>query len=81
MSPSHLLHSRSLGRLAAAALVAATMLVAGCAAETGGYPKMTDFSRITQKVLSPKEQEQAIEAMSSEQKAEQAKAIKAIEKH
>lgn len=81
MSPSSQLPLRALGRVAAIALVAATTLLGGCAAETGGWPKMNDFSRISQKVLSPKEQEQAIEAMSAEQKAEQAKAIKRIEKN
>ena len=62
-------------------------MLPGCAAETGGgggggdWPKMTDFSRISQKVLTPKEQEQAIQTMSAEQKAEQAKAIEKIEKN
>ena len=42
---------------------------------------MTDFSRISQKILSPKEQEQAVQNMSAEQKAEQAKAIEKIEKN
>ena len=41
---------------------------------------MSDFSRITQKVLTPKEQDQAIQDMTAEQKAEQAKALKTIEK-
>ena len=55
-------------------------LSAGCAAETAGWPQMSDFSRITQKVLTPKEQDQAIQDMTAEQKAEQAKALKTIEK-
>ena len=67
--------------LAAGALASACLLP-GCAAETGaGWPQMTDFSRISQKVLTPKEQEQAIQTMSAEQKAEQAKAIQTIEKN
>ena len=65
----------------AVAMIAGTCVLAGCAAETGGWPKMTDFSRISQKILTPKEQEQAIQTMTAEQKAEQAKAIETIEKN
>ncbi len=72
---------RSLIRLAGlmAGLVAIG-LMAGCAAETAGWPQMSDFSRITQKVLTPKEQDKAIQDMTAEQQAEQAKALKTIEK-
>jgi hypothetical protein len=69
-------------RAAVAAALTLAGLLAGCAAETGAsWPKMTDFSRISQKVLTPKEQEQAIQTMSAEQKSEQAKAIEKIEKN
>jgi hypothetical protein len=64
----------------AAALLGGMAVMGGCAAETTAWPKMTDFSRINQKVLTPQEQEQAIQSMSAEQKAEQAKAIEKIEK-
>ena len=63
----------------AAALVLAAF-AAGCAAETSGWPQMSDFSRISQKILSPREQDQAIQEMAAEQKSEQAKALKTIEK-
>ena len=68
-------------RAGTAALLVLTVLLAGCAAETGGWPRMDDFSRISQKVLTPQEQDQAIKTMSAEQKAEQAKAIQTIEKN
>jgi hypothetical protein len=69
-------------RALAGTVLAGVCLLAGCAAETGaGWPKMTDFSRISQKVLTPKEQEQAIQTMSADQKAEQTKAIEKIEKN
>jgi len=71
--------SRILGLRAVFAVVAVGLL-AGCAAETAGWPQVGDFSRISQKILSPKEQDQAIEEMTADQKSEQAKAIKAIEK-
>ena len=67
-------------RLLLGGTLAAGCLLAGCAAETG-WPKMSDFSSITQKVLSPQEQEQAVRSMAAEQKAEQAKAIAEIEKN
>ena len=41
---------------------------------------MSDFTRITQKVLTPQEQDQAVKSMTAEQQAEQAKALKTIEK-
>ena len=67
-------------RLVAVAAALAIGCCGGCAAETAGWPKMNDFSRISQKVLSPQEQEKAVQSMSAEQKAEQAKAIERIEK-
>ena len=67
-------------RLAAFLAAVAIACCGGCAAETAGWPKMNDFSRISQKVLSPQEQEQAVQNMTTEQKAEQAKAIARIEK-
>ena len=81
-----LLRRNIFGRGAAIVVaLAGAVLLPGCAAETGGagggWPKMTDFSRISQKILTPKEQEQAIQTMSAEQKAEQAKAIEKIEKN
>jgi hypothetical protein len=72
-------HSKMRRTYVVAGLLAAC-LSAGCAAETAGWPQMSDFSRITQKVLTPKEQDQAIQDMTAEQKAEQAKALKTIEK-
>lgn len=68
-------------RVLMAALLSAAGLLAGCAAETGGWPRMDDFTRIGQKVLTPQEQDQAIKDMSAEQKAEQAKAIQTIERN
>ena len=65
----------------ATATIAAAAFTGGCAAETGGWPKMTDFSRISQKILSPQEQDQAVKNMSAEQQAEQAKALEKIEKN
>ena len=51
-----------------------------CAAESGaGWPQAGDFARISQKVLTPQEQQQAVRSMATEQKAEQDKAIKSIE--
>ena len=82
-----LLRHRRVSRVVFATALVGVVVLPGCAAETGGgggggdWPKMTDFSRISQKVLTPKEQEQAIQTMSAEQKAEQAKAIEKIEKN
>ena len=64
----------------ACALVCAALLT-GCAAETSGWPKMSDFSGISQKVLMPQEQERTVQSMTAEQKAEQTKAIEKIEKN
>ena len=67
-------------RLCVVSGLAVAGLTAGCAAETAGWPQMNDFSRITQKVLTPQEQDQAVKSMTAEQQAEQAKALKTIEK-
>lgn len=65
----------------AGVIALAVMTLTGCAGDAGdGYPKMTDFSRITQKVLTPQEQEKAIRDMTAEQQAEQKKAVKEIER-
>jgi hypothetical protein len=58
--------------------VAASLV--GCAGGADQWPKMSDFSRITQKVLTPAEQQQAVQSMTAEQQAEKQKAIQEIEK-
>jgi type IV pilus biogenesis protein CpaD/CtpE len=59
-------------------LFALASLLAGCA-ESMPVPRLPDFSRITQKVLTPAEQEQAIKAISATQQDQQAQAVKTIE--
>ena len=60
------------------AVAAAAMVVSGCAGDAG-WPQATDFSRISQKVLTPAEQQQAVQSMTADQKTEQDKALKRIE--
>ncbi|KAB2849180.1 MAG: hypothetical protein F9K44_08745 [Hyphomicrobiaceae bacterium] len=61
-----------------ALLCAISSLLAGCA-ESIPAPPLPDFSRITQKVLTPAEQEQAIKTISSTQQNQEAQAVKTIE--
>jgi hypothetical protein len=70
-----------IARMAATALALAVgvVAVAGCADSAGPWPKMSDFTRINQRTLTPQEQEQAIKGMSEEQQAAEKKAIKKIE--
>ena len=60
----------------------AALVLAGCAGDMtdGAYPKMSDFTTITKKVLTPQEQEKEIQSMSSEQQTQYQKAVKEIEK-
>lgn len=58
--------------------LAATCL-AGCAESLPTPPSLPDIGRITQKVLTPAEQEQAIKNMSTTQQDQQAQAVKTIE--
>ena len=53
-------------------------LLAGCA-ENLPAPPLGDFSRITRKVLTPAEQEQAIKTISNTQQDQQTQAVKTIE--
>ena len=74
--------TRHRGALGSALILAigGACLLSGCAAESG-WPQAGEFSRISQKILTPQEQQQAVQSMSAEQKAEQDKAIKTIEQH
>jgi len=60
-------------------LVAAFLTATGCADTSTNWPTASDFSRISQKVLTPQEQDQAIKDMSEEQKAAESKARRRIE--
>jgi dissimilatory sulfite reductase (desulfoviridin) alpha/beta subunit len=70
---------RGVGRWAVmAGTLGLAVLAAGCAGDAG-FPKMADFGRITQKVLTPKEQQEAVQGVTSEQQANQQQTIKEIE--
>lgn len=57
----------------------AQTLLAGCAESLPSPPPLPDFSKITQKVLTPAEQEKAIKDLSNTQQDQQTQAVKTIE--
>jgi hypothetical protein len=60
-------------------LSAALAVLGGCADTSSNWPSATDFSRISQKVLTPQEQQKEIDGLSEEQKAAEKRAIRRIE--
>ena len=57
--------------LTATAVAGISVLVAGCSGTSLPYPKTSDFKAITQKILSPAEQEKAISELSEQKEKQQ----------
>ena len=61
-------------------LLAMCTALAGCAVEAIPYPKLSGVKKITTRILSPGEQEEAIRVLTAEQEQHQKNAIREIEK-